>query len=65
MNASSQAEIPLPEAALRLGISWQIAWRLVLRGDLKARKKDGRWLVEKSDVERLASERSQAQPALA
>jgi hypothetical protein len=48
-------EIPLSEAARRLGISWHQAWRLLLVGALKGRKEGGRWVVEDSSVEQRAS----------
>jgi hypothetical protein len=43
-------EILLSDAALRLGISWHRAWRLVLTGQLIGRKEDNRWLVGEESV---------------
>jgi hypothetical protein len=42
---STDHEVPLTEAAQKLGISWQRAWRLVLTGRLTGRKIGGRWFV--------------------
>lgn len=49
--------VPLTEAARRLKISWHRAWRHMLIGDLRGEKVDGRWVVRRADVERLAVER--------
>ena len=43
--------MPLAVAALRLGLSWQRAWRLVLTGEIEGRKHGGRWLVKALSVE--------------
>lgn len=48
-------EVTLAEAALRLGLSWQQAWRLVLVGALKGRKVGRRWFVGVESIERYAS----------
>ncbi len=37
--------IPLSDAAQRLSMSWERAWRALLNGDLKGEKRDGRWYV--------------------
>ncbi len=37
--------IPLPDAAKRLSISWERAWRALLKGHLEGEKRDGRWHV--------------------
>ena len=42
--------VPLSQAALQLGISWQRAWRLVLTGGLDGQKIGGRWLVSTTSV---------------
>jgi molybdenum-dependent DNA-binding transcriptional regulator ModE len=48
-------EMPLAEAAKALGISWHRAWRLLLVGALDGRRDriSGRWLVQRSSVERV------------
>ena len=46
-------EIALSDAALRLGKSWERTWRLVLKGALTGRKKDGRWVVTEESVEAM------------
>jgi hypothetical protein len=48
-------EVLLTEAALRLGISWERAWRLVLTGQLKGQKKGKRWLVDSQSLKALES----------
>jgi hypothetical protein len=52
MEAQHLEELSLAEAALRLGLSWQRAWRLVLTGEIVGRKRDGRWVVDSESVER-------------
>lgn len=42
--------IPLTEAAQRIGISWERAWRLLLQGVLRGEKRSGRWFVSESTV---------------
>ncbi len=51
-RANEIHELPLPVAALRLGISWERAWRRLLEGRLQGRKVKGRWLVTAESVER-------------
>ena len=46
-------EIPLSEAALRLGKSWNQTWRLVLKKQIIGRKTNGRWLCDVESVEAL------------
>ncbi len=43
--------IPLVEAAHKLGISWNRAWRLLLQGDLKGFKVNGRWVVTRESLQ--------------
>lgn len=45
--------ISLTEAALRLGISWERAWRALLSGGLEGQKHNGRWYVTVRSVRRL------------
>lgn len=47
-------EIPLADAAHRLGLSWGQAWRFLLQGKLEGRKVGGRWMVTRTSVVRLA-----------
>jgi hypothetical protein len=47
---SGEIEITLSDAAQRLSISWGRAWRLVLMGELRGTKRDGRWMVCESSV---------------
>ena len=52
--------VSLPEAAQRLGQSWERTWRQLLRGTLDGQKRDGRWFVERVSLEELARERERA-----
>lgn len=47
------AEITLTVAALRLGVSWERAWRLLLSGRLTGRREGRSWIVDAASVERL------------
>ena len=49
--------VDLVEAAARLRISYHAAYRLVLTGRLKAERRNGRWLVDREDLERLERDR--------
>lgn len=51
MTGIGENEIALSDAAQRLGLSWERAWRLLLSGALTGRKDGGRWLVSVSSVE--------------
>ncbi len=48
--------VSLPSAARRLGVSWPVAWRKLLRGELEGRQINGRWQVTASSVQRLQDE---------
>lgn len=50
--ACEPQEISLSEAALHLGISWNQAWRLVLKKRIAGRKAEGRWFVSLESVVR-------------
>jgi hypothetical protein len=50
--------VPLPQAALRLGISWEKAWRLVLKGTLKGEQKGGRWMVSENSLRVFIAQRN-------
>lgn len=52
-KAEVPVEVPLADAALRLGVSWDRAWRFLLVGRLEGRKVGRRWLVSAESVERL------------
>ncbi len=47
--------IPLPDAAKRLSISWERAWRALLNGHLDGEKSNGRWYVTLCSVRRYGS----------
>lgn len=51
--------ITLPIAAQRLGVSREIAMRLVLRGELEGELIAGRWLLSRRSVEACRQERAQ------
>jgi hypothetical protein len=42
--------ISLTEAAKRLSISWERAWRALLSGNLEGEKRHGRWYVTARSV---------------
>lgn len=46
----SEPVISLIEAAQKLEISWERAWRLVLQGKLRGEKRGGRWVVARGSV---------------
>lgn len=54
----TQEMIGLAEAAVRLGIPYQDAHRLLLTGKLTGEKRGSRWFVRISDVDRLANGRA-------
>ena len=49
--------IGLAEAAQRLGLPYQNCHRLLLTGELRGEKREGRWYVLVQDVERIARQR--------
>ena len=53
---SEQATIPLPHAAIRLRVSWAMAYRLLLGGELQGEQRRGRWYVKEEDVQRLEAQ---------
>lgn len=53
----SSLEISPREAAVRLGIRLDVLYPLLRIGRLRARKKDGRWLVSAADVAERAQNR--------
>jgi len=52
MQTTESSEVPLPLAAQRLGMSWAAAWKLVLTGELIARRVNARWLVDERSIVR-------------
>jgi hypothetical protein len=48
-----QNEVPLADAAAALKKTWGQAWKLVLTGELKGRKKNGKWLVDAESLRQL------------
>lgn len=48
-------KIPLTDAAKRLSISWERAWRALLNGHLEGEKRNGRWYVTPCSVRRYGS----------
>jgi excisionase family DNA binding protein len=54
MPANQPTELSVAEAARMLGITLQYAYSLLYAGQLKARRENGRWLIErKAVVERM------------
>lgn len=64
-KAEVLVEVPLVDAALRLGVSWDRAWRLLLTGRLEGRKDGRRWVVSAESVERLRKALHEGQGQLA
>ncbi len=50
MAADTQQHISLSLAAQRLGVSWAVAWRLLLQGKLRGHKVRGRWFIDPISV---------------
>ena len=53
----SDRRITLAEAAHQLSISWERAWRALLKGDLVGEKRDGQWFVSADSATRYAASR--------
>ena len=60
---NEDALIGLAEAAQRLGLPYQNCHRLLLTGQLRGEKRDGRWYVRTDDVEQLLNRRSTSRRA--
>lgn len=43
-------EVPLTEAAMRLGTGYGTVWKAALSGKLRARKRWGRWFVTEESI---------------
>jgi len=56
---NAERMIGLAEAAQKLGLPYQNCHRLLLTGQLRGEKREGRWYVLAHDVERLARQRSE------
>ena len=50
-------EMGLADASQRLSQTWAQTWAMVLRGELAAEKRAGRWFVDAADLERVLRER--------
>lgn len=60
------AKVPLTAAALELGVSYERAKRLVLRGELQGEQVGGRWwLVTSESVARVKKDREENLTAVA
>ena len=53
-----EEQITLPEAARQLSISWERAWRALLRGEIRGEQHDGRWYVDAASVAAYALQRN-------
>ncbi len=58
MTAPAMSHVPLAVAAQRLGVSWQVAWRLALQQKFQATQVHGRWYVDASSLDAYATARS-------
>ena len=47
---SDAKTISLPQAAIRLQVSWNQAYRMLLQGELRGEQRRGRWYVLESDL---------------
>jgi hypothetical protein len=56
----TDATISLSQAALALSASYNQTLRWVLVGELKGERREGRWLVDAADLQRLKAERAAA-----
>ncbi len=54
-------DISLADAAKKLSISWERAWRALLNGHLEGEKRNGRWYVTPCSVRRYGSMDQQVQ----
>ena len=62
-RAPMDREMTLPMAAMRLGVSGEIARRRLLEGRLKGRLQRGRWMITEESVLRLLREQCEPIPA--
>ncbi len=54
-------EISLVRAAHLLHVSWAVAYRMLLEGELEGRQGDnGRWYVTRDSLQRISRERRRA-----
>lgn len=64
MQVTTQRDLmSLPQAAQRLGQSWERTWRMMLSGRIAGEKRGGRWFVNTVDVETVRSGQSDSKPA--
>lgn len=59
----TRTRVDLVVAAALLRVSYHVAQRLVLTGQLDGERIGGKWRVDKTDLERLARERTKQVPA--
>lgn len=60
---NAEPEVPLAQAAHRIGVSWHTAYRLALIGTIEARLVGGRWLVNASSLDAYLKERTASPPS--
>jgi hypothetical protein len=53
----TKREISLPQAAQRLRIPWRSAWEMIMVGGKEGEYRGGRWYIDVTSVDRIASER--------
>jgi hypothetical protein len=56
-DATAPTEVPLAEAAFRLGVAYNVLYRRMFAGEINGRRVGLRWFVQLRDVERLQRER--------
>lgn len=64
MVGSESGTVPLALAAQRLRLSWQQAWRLLLRGELDGVKRAGRWHVWNESLDAAEQRRASREHSL-
>ena len=53
-------EVPLSIASHQLKVSWAVAWRRLLRGELNGRKVGGSWRVTRESLDRAIAQQGSA-----
>jgi len=60
---STKFDVPLSDAAKELSLSWFIAWRLLLSGQLAGEKRGNRWYTSRESIDALRESLNNTTPA--